>query len=51
MATAQLVPFDESSPAWEQAFYAFLAEKEPRSGSRRTVDAAHSGGYPKDCVE
>src|SRR3989304_1401263 len=24
---------------WEQAFYAFLAEKERRSGSRRTVDA------------
>jgi site-specific recombinase XerD len=39
MTTAQLVPFDESSPAWEQAFYAFLGEKERRSGSRRTVDA------------
>src|SRR3972149_9802256 len=25
--------------AWEEAFYAFLAEKERRSGSRRTVDA------------
>ena|SRR5438093_7484066 len=25
--------------AWEQASYAFLAEKERRSGSRRTVDA------------
>lgn len=36
---AELVPFDESTPAWEQAFYAFLAEKERRSGSRRTVDA------------
>ena len=39
MIAAQLVPFDESAPAWEQAFYAFLAEKERRSGSRRTVDA------------
>src|SRR5437870_8289758 len=25
--------------AWEEASYAFLAEKERRSGSRRTVDA------------
>ena len=39
MTAAQLVPFDESAPAWEQAFYAFLAEKERRSGSKRTVDA------------
>lgn len=36
---AELVLFDESAPAWERAFYAFLAEKERRSGSRRTVDA------------
>src|SRR5437870_2645436 len=39
MSTAQLVPFDESAAACEQAFYAFLAEKERLSGSRRTVDA------------
>lgn len=32
-------PFDESIPAWEKAIYAFLAEKERRSGSKRTVDA------------
>lgn len=31
--------FDESIPAWEKAIYAFLAEKERRSGSKRTVDA------------
>ncbi len=37
--TQTLVPWDESLPAWERAFYAFLAEKERRSGSRRTVDA------------
>jgi site-specific recombinase XerD len=36
--TATLIPFDESLPAWERALYAFLAEKERRSGSRRTVD-------------
>jgi site-specific recombinase XerD len=36
--TATLVPFDESLPAWERALYAFLAEKERRSGSRRTVE-------------
>ncbi len=35
---ATLVPFDESLPAWERALYAFLAEKERRSGSRRTVE-------------
>jgi len=35
---ATLVPFDESLSAWERALYAFLAEKERRSGSRRTVD-------------
>ncbi len=39
---AELVLFDESIPKWEQAFYAFLAEKERRSGSRRTVDAYSS---------
>jgi hypothetical protein len=36
--TATLVPFDESLPAWERALYVSLAEKERRSGSRRTVD-------------
>ena len=39
MTEAELVLFDESKPAWERAFYAFLAEKERRSGSKRTVDA------------
>jgi site-specific recombinase XerD len=34
-----LIPFDGSGPAWQQAFYAFLAEKERRSGSRRTVES------------
>ena len=34
-----IIAFDESRPAWERAFYAFLAEKERRSGSKRTVDA------------
>jgi hypothetical protein len=33
------IQFDESIPAWEKAIYAFLAEKERRSGSLRTVDA------------
>jgi len=36
---SDIVLFDESAPAWERAFYAFLAEKERRSGSRRTVEA------------
>src|SRR3990170_4616922 len=36
---SDIVLFDEPAPAWERAFYAFLAEKERRSGSMRTVDA------------
>src|SRR3954469_15985643 len=28
---------DESAAGWERSLYAFLAEKERRSGSRRTV--------------
>jgi site-specific recombinase XerD len=42
MTEAELVLFDDTAPAWERAFYAFLAEKERRSGSRRTVDAYSS---------
>lgn len=33
------IHFDESIPGWEKAIYAFLAEKERRSGSKRTVEA------------
>ena len=29
---------DDAASAWEKALYAFLAEKERRSGSRRTVE-------------
>ena len=39
MTESELVLFDDTAPAWERAFYAFLAEKERRSGSKRTVDA------------
>lgn len=42
MTQRTLTPFDESIPAWEKAFYAFLAEKERRSGSQRTVVAYSS---------
>jgi hypothetical protein len=37
----QLLPTavsDESSAGWQQTVMAFLAEKERRSGSRRTVE-------------
>ncbi len=37
--TTTLTFFDESAQGWERALYAFLAEKQRRSGSRRTVDA------------
>ena len=30
---------DESASGWDRTLYAFLAEKQRRSGSRRTVDA------------
>ena len=31
--------FDDSASGWDKAMYAFLAEKERRSGSRRTVES------------
>ena len=37
MTTHYLVS-DTSATGWEQTIYAFLAEKERRSGSRRTVE-------------
>ena len=41
MVAARLLPapFDDSGSGWERALYAFLAEKERRSGSRRTVES------------
>ena len=36
MTTRNLVPGSEAG-RWDQAIYAFLAEKERRSGSMRTV--------------
>ena len=36
--TGTLIAFDETAAGWERALYAFLAEKERRSGSRRTVE-------------
>ena len=38
MTTHYLVS-DTSATGWEQSIYAFLAEKERRSGSKRTVEA------------
>ncbi len=38
-ATAEIVPFTDTAAGWERALYAFLAEKERRSGSQRTVEA------------
>jgi integrase/recombinase XerC len=36
--TSHLAFYDDSAHAWERALYALLAEKERRSGSRRTVE-------------
>ena len=33
------VMFDDTASGWERALYAFLAEKERRSGSMRTVQS------------
>jgi len=38
-APAELVPFTDTARGWERALYAFLAEKERRSGSVRTVES------------
>ena len=37
--TAELVPFTDTARGWERALVAFLAEKERRSGSQRTVES------------
>ena len=41
MTTTRAIParFDDSASGWERALYAFLAEKERRSGSQRTVQS------------
>jgi integrase/recombinase XerD len=41
MTTARALPIysDDSVPTWDRALYAFLAEKERRSGSKRTVQS------------
>ena len=35
---ATITTFDNTAEGWERSLYAFLAEKERRSGSRRTVE-------------
>ena len=41
MTTARTIParFDDSASGWARALYAFLAEKQRRSGSMRTVQS------------
>ncbi len=41
MTTHRAIPavFDDTAAGWERALYAFLAEKERRSGSQRTVES------------
>jgi site-specific recombinase XerD len=36
--TTNLAPFADTATGWQRALYAFLAEKEQRSGSHRTVE-------------
>ena len=38
MSENTIVNFSDTQTGWQRAFYAFLAEKEQRSGSRRTVE-------------
>jgi site-specific recombinase XerD len=55
---ATITTFDNTAEGWERSLYAFLAEKERRSGSRRTVEGYSrmlqhffgSVGKPPDCV-
>ncbi len=44
MTEAELVLFDDTAPAWEGAFYAFLAEKERRPDLGRR-------GPTRSCLE
>ena len=37
--TTQITTFNDDAAEWERTLYAFLAEKERRSGSRRTVES------------
>ncbi len=37
--TSQVTFFDDTAEGWERALYAFLAEKERRSGSRSSQSA------------
>lgn len=39
MTTLLTAPADDATDGWERTVYAFLAEKERRSGSRRTVES------------
>ncbi len=38
MKTTVITRFEDTAEGWQSALYAFLAEKERRSGSRRTVE-------------
>jgi uncharacterized membrane protein len=38
MTTSSIANFTDTATGWQRAFYAFLAEKKQRSGSRRTVE-------------
>ena len=38
MTENTIINFSDTATGWQRAFYAFLAEKEQRSGSRRTVE-------------
>jgi len=55
--TTTITNFTDIQTGWQRAFYAFLAEKEQRSGSRRTVEGysrmlqdffGRSGKQPED---
>src|SRR6476620_3246018 len=41
------LPIDSSDSGWDRSLYAFLAEKQQRSGSMRTVNAY--AGMLRDC--
>ena len=42
MPVTEIARIDQQRSKWDEAFYAFLAEKERRSGSTRTVSSGPS---------
>ena len=47
MPVTEITRLDRETSRWDEAFYAFLAEKERRNGSLRTVALSAQGRCPE----